>query len=506
MNLKRPVPDLSKSLSQWVESCLPWLSPFQTQALRLLSKILNYILKPAQKRLFKLSETEVWTDFCMQDAYLSNRLPISFFSNVFYLFEDDPECNSAADRATALILSALDFYHADPESYLFSTARIPGHPKDRIQKWKQQSHIIIAVLGSFYRLELSKASASCLKNTLLAIIEDAQNSKLAPAIGSLTTLPRESWSQIHQQLNPENLETIQSAVLFVAIDLDTAPISREEKLWAVAHQNPENRWCDKTHQIVVFKNGKAGITRDHTLIDGLACVTYLSKVYQGALEKKPLELKACHFKKLNWEINAQLSLELKKAADLINQELSKREMLSFDIPQQNAHFSDAAFQIAIQLAAYRYFGKLVSTSEAVIMNHFTQGRYDTIWCVTQESKKFILEPTQNNLANALLAHKKLVKACKLGNSPALHLSALKSFSWLTHCTITSSQPAFQPGYELGGYTDTEQDVIGIIYLIFPNKIQVCIKTDNAYFGTAHGLKESLIQAVSLINSLLSSPV
>ncbi|MEI6806222.1 MAG: choline/carnitine O-acyltransferase [Myxococcaceae bacterium] len=437
-----------------------------------------------------------WTDACMQNFYLSNRRSISFYSNVFYLFEDDPACQSAVDRATALILSALKFYHANPSNYLFSTSRIPHDKKDQVRQWKSQSHLIISVLGQFYCLELSQLSASHLKKTLITIIQDAQISKPEPTVGLLTTLPRQKWSEIYTHLNQENLKTIQSALLFVAIDLNTAPQNREEKVKAVAHQNPENRWYDKSHQIIVFKNGKAGLNRDHTMIDGQACAAYVSKVHQEALVKNlsaPTG-EVLEYKKLKWGSNPKLELEIKNATNLSQDELSQRELISFDI-LTTSKISDAAFQIVIQLAAYKHFGKFMSVSESVSMGHFPGGRYDTILCTTPESKQFILNPRVKNLESAITAHKKLVKESKQGNN------SFKGF-----CDITTSHPGYLPGYELGGYTDTDPNIIGINYLILPDKIQVFIKTDHQYFGSANALKKELLGAYKEVLALRNASI
>ena len=56
------------------------------------------------------------------------------------------------------------------------------------------------------------------------------------------------------------LDAVQSAILIVVLDT-AAPNTRDEVACALWHGNGDarNRWYDKTHQIVVFSNGKAGI-------------------------------------------------------------------------------------------------------------------------------------------------------------------------------------------------------------------------------------------------------
>lgn len=543
---KREIPDLSQTISKWIESCVPLASHLEKILIVPFSHILKQALKSSQKKLTQMNSQGSWADLCLIDFYLSNRLSLSFFSNVFYLFEDDPNCQSGIDRASSLIASALQFHqkikadNLEPDNldheqyaYLFSTGRIPGDTKDKIKKWDNQSHVVIAVLGQFYKLDfknnLLEISVHKLKKTLQLIIQNARLSKPEITIGLLTALPRSRWSKIYEQLDSD---PINSALLFVAIDLESFPTNRQEKVNLISHQNPENRWYDKSHQIIVSENGKAGINRDHTLVDGHPTATYVSEVFQTALdlakqqrETETPQQEPYHFEKLYWKNTKNLKKEIRQAQNFIQNELNQRELISFNIENIGSDFfdsysvsSDAAVQIAIQMAAYAYFGKLVSVSEAIHMRHFAQGRYDSIWCVTQASKKFIqaqarqktnLKLLRDLFEKAIIAHKKLIKDCKLGESPVLHLSALTSlskfskFSKLVDCTITTSHPGHKLGYELGGFTDTSHSVIGINYLITPTQIQVYIKTDHRYFGSAEILKNNLIASLFKIRKILA---
>ena len=53
-------------------------------------------------------------------------------------------------------------------------------------------------------------------------------------------------------------------------------------MWMLAHNHPENRWYDKSHQLIISGNGKAGLNRDHTAVDGNPTARYISEVCQRA--------------------------------------------------------------------------------------------------------------------------------------------------------------------------------------------------------------------------------
>jgi hypothetical protein len=150
------------------------------------------------------------------------------------------------------------------------------------------------------------------------------------------------------------------------------------------------------------------------------------------------------------------------------------------------------------------------------MGHYEGGRYDTILTLTPEIKAFIeswtkiaINPpfskgeTVSLLQKALDSHKRLVKACKQGQSHVLHLSSL-GLSRLVHCDITTSHPGAQPGYELGSFTDTAPGIIGISYLIKNSDIQVSIKTDYQYLGYETQLQRQLEHSVRLLDNLHAS--
>ena len=83
-----------------------------------------------------------------------------------------------------------------------------------------------------------------------------------PAVGGMCAGHRDAWSSARDQLvldgNQKFLEIVQSSILIVCLD-DTAPTTREEVGRALWHGDARNRWYDKTIELVIFANGKAGL-------------------------------------------------------------------------------------------------------------------------------------------------------------------------------------------------------------------------------------------------------
>lgn len=576
---RREVPKLATTIESWLSYSEPFLSKSEKLRGRLFAATARILLNSAQKKLVAMAQEQSWTGICLQNFYLNNRLSMPFYSNVCYLLEDDQTCQSGIDRASTLIVSALNFYQKvrkgqltpeisrgyqldlDQFRFLFSTARLPGLNKDTIQLWENQTHIVVSACDNLYRIDFDNSDFQpnpiTIRNTLKAIISQQINSQQNQSISILTALPRPHWARVYSYLLDNNnyqqlLETVNSAILFIALDLNYYPANRTDKANLVSYLNYRNRWFDKSHQIIVAANGTAGINRDHTMIDGHASGRYVSELYEVATElARSLNETATNneevlsFQRLNWSVEKTIENEIKDAQEYIQCELNNRELITFSVKdigseycQAKAVSADAICQIAIQLASYYNFGQFLSVSESVNMNHFEQGRYDTIMTLTTEARAFIINAEKSTLGAkklselltaAIIAHKNLLKNCKEGHSPIFHLTALiglqkenkwikvgwdglsffnrwklvnQSFSQLMNCDITTSNQSRRSGFELGASTDTSHGILGIIYMIYEDRIEFSIKVDREKNGQARELQKTLDKSFSLIKNLL----
>lgn len=106
---------------------------------------------------------------------------------------------------------------------------------------------------------------------LQLVIDSAGPNPVHP-VGVLTAQGRTEWARAREQLvadgNEELLERAEAAVLAVCLD-DTAPHTRADVGRALWHGDGRNRHFDKAVQLVVFENGKAGMTGEHSMMDGM---------------------------------------------------------------------------------------------------------------------------------------------------------------------------------------------------------------------------------------------
>jgi carnitine O-acetyltransferase len=136
-----------------------------------------------------------------------------------------------------------------------------------------------------------------LLGNLQAIVTDAE--KLDPnliaetAVGILSTEKRKTWSNCRKILktneyNAKCLEIIDSALFVVCMDdaepEDAGQLSNNmlcgtyQLINGIQRGTCTNRWYDKL-QIIVCKNGAAGINFEHTGVDGHTVLRYVADVY-----------------------------------------------------------------------------------------------------------------------------------------------------------------------------------------------------------------------------------
>ena len=114
------------------------------------------------------------------------------------------------------------------------------------------------------------------------IKEDAKNHSELP-IGTLTAVHRDTWTKARSHLitkvqNIEALTVIESSAFAVCLD-DHDPDSQTSSARQLLLDDGTNRWYDKTIQLIVFANGRAGLYAEHALIDA----TVISRLLTDAL-------------------------------------------------------------------------------------------------------------------------------------------------------------------------------------------------------------------------------
>jgi carnitine O-acetyltransferase len=430
--------------------------------------------------------------------------------NPFFLLEDDPTParNNQVTRAASLVISALAFIRAlrkeelPPDqvrgtplcmyqySRLFGTARVPTESGCHIGQDEGAKHIVVLCRGQFYWFDVLDDNSDLIMTekdlaiNLQVIVEDAQETPIQDAakgaVGVLTTENRKIWAGLRDLLtrepgsnNSECLNTVDSALFLVCLDYTEPKTTADlctnmlcgtnEVNKGVQVGTCTNRWYDKL-QIIVCKNGSAGINFEHTGVDGHTVLRFASDVYTDTILRfaksingqapslwtsnspDPSKRDPDSFgdvsitpHKLEWDMVPELVTALRFAetrlADLIQQ--NEFQTLEFQGYGKNFITSmglspDAFVQMAFQAAYYGLYGRVECTYEPAMTKMYLHGRTEAVRSVTTESLNFVKtfwgdHPAQKKidaLKKATESHTANTKQCSKGQGHDRHLYAL----------------------------------------------------------------------------------
>lgn len=444
------------------------------------------------------------------DSYLNFDNPVVLNLNPFFLLEDDPTParNNQVTRAASLVVSALSFVRAirkeelPPDkvrgrplcmyqySRLFGTARVPTTNGCHIAQDHQARHIVVLCKGQFYWFDVLDDASDLIMTekdlalNLQVIVDDAEETTIQEAakgaLGVLTTENRKIWAGLRDVLtrdadskNAECLRIVDSALFILCLDY-TEPHTEAELcgnmlcgtsdvVRGVQIGTCTNRWYDKL-QIIVCKNGSAGINFEHTGVDGHTVLRMASDVYTDTILRfaksingqapslwastspDPAKRDPRSFgdvittpRKLEWDMYPELGTALRFAetrlADLIQQ--NEFQTLEFQAYGKNFITSmgfspDAFIQMAFQAAYYGLYGRVENTYEPAMTKFFFHGRTEAIRSTTFESTSFVqsfwaeqaAEIKIAALRKATVKHKALTKECAKALGQDRHLYAL----------------------------------------------------------------------------------
>eukprot|EP00750_Incisomonas_marina_P008365 INCI15448.1.p1 GENE.INCI15448.1~~INCI15448.1.p1 ORF type:complete len:528 (-),score=79.39 INCI15448.1:1129-2712(-) len=403
------------------------------------------------------------------DAYLAPKSSVVLNLNPFFVLEDDPRPIPSGRlqvmRAATLVFSSLKFVSdlrrgvMRPDmgrrstplcmsqfTRLFSTARIAHTTcSDRIETDDSATHVAVLCRGQFYNFdalwptgEVAISEMQLVRN-FEAILEDAAN--LDPvacameAVGVLTAEDRDQWGHCRAKLksiHPDNarvLKIIDSALFVVCLD-DCEPKTLDDRaanmLHGSYHLEPHtrahegvlqtgtltNRWYDKL-QLIVCRNGAAGINFEHSAVDGHTVLRFASDTFADTIVQfarsitysthgkdylDPVCGKGSYFRpaidktsgKVNFntaprKMEFKLDLELRKAIhysetkisdQVLQNELRVLEFRTFGkqwMISRNVS-PDAFVQVAMCTAYYILYGHFASQYESVMTKPFLHGR------------------------------------------------------------------------------------------------------------------------------------
>lgn len=254
-------------------------------------------------------------------GYLQFRDSVVVNVSYFFHFTDDPTIDfvgsqANVQRAAAMLFATAEFRKlvcsgqlpaekvgkkqtplcSTAYKYMFNACRIPRPVQDsyRIYDPSRNTHAIVARKGHFFAIELVDPESgdplpvTVLEDQLKQCIDMADAIPSSrPKLGLMTASNRDNWSEAREQLlslggieMEEALEKVQSGAIMVNLD-DEAPVSRQEcgeVFLTGGLKSGENRWFDKSIQVLVENNGKCGFLGEHSMSDGMPMVNYANYI------------------------------------------------------------------------------------------------------------------------------------------------------------------------------------------------------------------------------------
>ncbi|XP_077837016.1 palmitoyl thioesterase CPT1C isoform X15 [Macaca mulatta] len=356
---------------------------------------------------------------------------------------------------------------------IFNTTRIPGVQKDYIRHLHDSQHVAVFHRGRFFRVGThsrnSLLSPRALEQQFQRILDDP--SPACPHeehLAALTAAPRGTWAQVRRSLKTqaaEALEAVEGAAFFVSLDAEPAGLTREDpaaSLDAYAHAllagRGHDRWFDKSFTLIVFSNGKLGLSVEHSWADcpisgHMWEFTLATECFQlgystdGHCKGHP-DPTLPRPQRLQWDlpdqIHSSISLALRGAKILsenVDCHVFPFSLFGKSFIRRCHLSSDSFIQIALQLAHFRDRGQFCLTYESAMTRLFLEGRTETVRSCTREACNFVraMEDKEKTDPQCLALfrvavdkHQALLKAAMSGQGVDRHLFALYVVSRFLH--------------------------------------------------------------------------
>uniref|UniRef100_A0A7S2SPU2 Choline/carnitine acyltransferase domain-containing protein n=1 Tax=Mucochytrium quahogii TaxID=96639 RepID=A0A7S2SPU2_9STRA len=362
-------------------------------------------------------------------------------------------------------------YPLDMSQYanLFSSTRIPMKGTDRLLKFipTESKHIAVQHGGGIYTLkvlndDLSPVPVVDIERGLRAILADKEGAESGKHVGLLTTMERDEWA-VHRSTmmkrtdNQDSLKAIDSALFAVCLDDDT-PETYQEVSSCMLHGRGNNRWFDKSFQLIVTKNGKAAVNFEHSWGDGVAVLRYFNEVYESSVRMagrspatddipevltRPTDYPA-QPSRLSFVLDPETEQAMEKAQQDIDRvieslDVSTLEMDSFSKRslQKGKIGADGFMQMGFQVAHERMHRFTPATYESASTAAFKHGRTETIRSATPEAAAFAKamcdescgkEARSEMMRVAIKNHGSITKDALMGKGMDRHLFALRKLA------------------------------------------------------------------------------
>ncbi|XP_070586071.1 palmitoyl thioesterase CPT1C isoform X2 [Erythrolamprus reginae] len=350
---------------------------------------------------------------------------------------------------------------------IFNTTRIPGLEGDTIQHLQDSDHIAVYHAGRLFRVSLYYKGKLLEPCELQAQFEAILCDPTPPLPGeeklpSVTAGERDAWARVRQTffqsgINQLSLSIIEKAAFFVSLDTSEQGLRGPNPGQALdcyakslLHGHCCDRWFDKSFNLIVYRNGKAGINAEHSWADApivghLWEYTLATDVFKLGYDddgncKGKMDPTIPPPQKLEWEISPECQQVILQSFILAHALASDVDFHVFTFKDfGKCHIKkcrtspDAFIQLALQLAHYRDMNKFCLTYEASMTRLFREGRTETVRSCTIESCNFVnavMDPTQTDSTRLRLfrvaaeKHQNLYRQAMTGAGIDRHLFCL----------------------------------------------------------------------------------
>ncbi|MBS4206246.1 choline/carnitine O-acyltransferase [Lederbergia citrea] len=477
-----PIPPLSSTKSKLLE----WIEPIVSlEQFNKTSDVIERFFEiggEAEKLQTKLQEwdqmrTGSWLAPFWEDSYLRHRDSLPYSMNFNILLKNDHYKNryTIAEMAGRVSFLVTELYHAiideevEPETVrgkpldmsqyknFFRSVRIPRLDRDAFHVAdfdKKNNHVVILFKNNVYKVQVTNRDgviyhsldiAAAIEATILAEQDEGVN------VGIFTTAERNMAAEVYDMLNTskenaEILRTIADSLVIISIDEESK--DSEEALRNLM-LNANNKYFDKTIEIIITKQSELGFNVEHCAVDGTSISAVISHVSKGLKEDLPQFVQTFEqplVEKQKWELSTETLDILNQFQEDHLQQKNKYYLRSeiftdFGADEiKNMNFSpDAFFHMALQIAQYRTYGQLKSVYEPVSVRYFYEGRTECARATSMEKRNLVealeSESESNETLYALMqkvstAHSERIKDCQKGFGVERHMYGLKQISHL----------------------------------------------------------------------------
>mmetsp|Transcript_14156 Transcript_14156/g.33908 ORF Transcript_14156/g.33908 Transcript_14156/m.33908 type:complete len:795 (+) Transcript_14156:299-2683(+) len=596
-----PIPTLDETLAKFVNVVAPLLdNETQKVTKKVVEQFRTDQGPEIQKALveydkagFEAGTLGSYVEEFWNESYLSPDDSVVLNLNPFFVLEGGPDPKTASNqiaRAASLSFAAIkmasllkeeklkpDFFKKKPLCMdqfrvLFASSRQPVSRHDTgacddVHVYSESTHIVVLCKNQFYYFPVMWPDSYELaldehdiRDMLAAIQKHAES--LSPkatsktGIGAFTALPRSKWAATREEMclfevNEKSLSVIDSALFVLVLD-DFTPQDihscAANMLHGTSFQVDEgddfqqqgtclNRWYDKL-QLIVCKDGTAGVNFEHSSIDGHTALRFVSDTYaetvlafadsitslihgRGTLPhvieatvKRAVDVRDgdgqlvldVQPRKLLFELNENLQKDVYFAETTLCDQMVANDthVLEFkdygkSLIVGNSLSPDALVQMSILLAYFKLYGEVVCQYEPVLTKSFYHGRTEAMRSVTPKAKHLCeiwiatgtsTEDRLEALKEATQEHSRLCKESSQGKGVDRHLFALKciaarkgmptppffdSLAWKTlGHTILSTSNCGNPSLRLFGFGPVVPDGFGVGYIIKDNALSYSV--------------------------------